>query len=102
MTQERFTKSIMGQYLEPKIYKFIMDNINHLRNRRDVDIEIGSELIANAIVYGTSLALSSNIMKAALAVGITPLPVAPATVTPGGPIGLWMYQTLKPSVIKET
>jgi len=102
MIQVRFTKSIMGKYLEPKIYNFIMDNINHTKDRQDIGVEVGSEMVANAVVYGISLALSSEIMKTAFAVGITPPPVSPSTVTPGGPIGMWVYQALKSSVIQET
>ena len=98
MPQIRFTSSTMGRYLEPKIYKFLIDNINYMKSLTSADPEIGSELIANAISYGISLALSSKFMKSAFAVGIAP-PPAP-TVTPGGPLGTWMYAVLEPNVIE--
>ena len=100
MPQRRFSASTLGKYLEPKIEKFLLDNINHMKRQNKLVYQDGSEMIANAIAYGVSVALSSPIMQSAFAVGIAPPPVPPSAVTVGGPLGLWMYAVLKPNVIE--
>jgi len=101
MAQRRFTVSVLGKYLEPKIYDFLMENINHTRNSEELDTEYGAELTANAIAYGISLALSSDFMKLAFDAGIVPIPIPPATVTPGQPLfGSLIYNILKPNLIE--
>jgi len=100
MPQKRFSVSTLGKYLEPKIEKFLIDNINHMKKQNKSVYQDGSEMIANAIAYGVSLALSSSIMQSAFAVGIAPPPVPPSTVTVGGPLGQWMYGVLKPNIIE--
>lgn len=100
MPQKRLSVSTMGKYLEPKIEKFLRDNINHMKKQDSATYRDGSEMTANAIVYGVSLALSSPIMQSVFAVGVAPPPVPPSTVTVGGPLGKWMYAVLKPNVIE--
>ena len=71
-----------------------------MRSLREGRVEDGAEAIAHAIAHGTSLALSSPIVQSAFAVGIAPVVPAP-TYTPGGPIGKWIYDFLKPSIIEQ-
>lgn len=100
MPQIRFSVSTLGQYLEPKIEKFLLDNINHMKRQKNSVYQDGSEMVANAIAYGVSVALSSPIIQSAFAVGIAPPPVPPSAVTVGGPLGQWIYAILKPNVIE--
>jgi len=100
MPQVRFTVSTLGKYIEPKIEAFLKQNIEYMKNQNSASYEIGSEMIANAISYGIAIALSSPIMQSSFAAGIAPPPVPPSTVTPGGPVGQWMYSVLKPNVIE--
>ncbi len=98
MPQIRFSTSALGAYLAPKIISFLKTNIDYMKTLKEGRVEDGAEMVAHAVSYGISLALSSPITKAAFAVGIAP-PPAP-TVTPGGPIGIWIYNVLKPNIIE--
>jgi len=100
MPQVRFTVSTLGKYLEPKIEAFLKQNIEYMKTQNKATYKIGNEMIANAIVYGIALALSSPIMQSAFAVGIAPPPVPPSAVTVGGPLGQWVYGVLKPNLIE--
>ena len=94
MTQVRFAVSPMSLFLQPKIKKFILDNIKAVESSKNLKPEDGSEAIANTIEYGVNLALSSPIMQAAFAVGIAP----PGSPTAGGPIGSLIYNVLSQSI----
>jgi len=100
MPQKRFSISALGKYLEPKIEAFLKENIDYMKLQKKSTYEAGSEMIANAIAYGMALALSSSIMKSAFAAGIAPPPVSPSVVTAGGPVGQWIYSTLKPNLVE--
>jgi len=100
VSQIRFSVSALGKYLEPKIEKFLKDNIDYMKKQNSATYEDGNEMVANAISYGIALALSSPIMQSAFAAGIAPPPVPPSSVTAGGPVGQWMYSVLKPNVIE--
>lgn len=97
---KRRCKSVLGNYLAPLIYKFLLDNANNIKNNNKVTIEFAMEDISNAIEYGWSKAMSSPIMQSAFAFGIAPPPVPPSTVTAGGPVGSLIYSALKPQCIE--
>ena len=100
MQQVRFSVSTLSKYIEPKVEKFIKANVDYMKKQNKATYEDGTEMVANAIAYAISLALSSPQMEAALSVGIAPPPVPPSTVTVGGPLGMWMYAVLKPNIIE--
>jgi hypothetical protein len=100
MPQVRFSISALGQYLEPKIESFIMDNVKLVENKRELSSEDGSKIIANAIAYGISLSLSSPILKSAFSLGIAPPPVPPAVATVGGPVGSMINSALQPNLVE--
>jgi len=91
----RRCKSALGNYLAPLIYKFLLDNAKTVKNDSNITIGMSMEDLAHAIEFGWSKAWSSPIMQSAFSVGIAPAPVAPSTVTAGGPIGTIIYNVLK-------
>ena len=98
MPQIKFSTSLLGEYLSPKIISFFKTNTDYMRTLEVGSVEDGSEMIAHAISYGIALALSSTIMKAAFKNGVAP-PPAP-TVTPGGPVGTLIYNNLQLNIIE--
>ena len=100
MPQTRFSTSDLGASIAKKIIKFIKENTDYMMTLKEGRVDDGAEAIAHAISYGVSLALSSPIVQSAFAVGIAPIVPAP-TFTPGGPIGKWIYDVLKPNVIEQ-
>jgi len=98
MPQVRFTTSALGAYIEPKIESFLKANINYMKSLKEAKPEDGAEVLANAISYGISLALSSPMMQTSFSLGICPPPIPPSAVTPGGPVGTFIYTALRPQV----
>lgn len=100
MPQTRFSTSVLGVSIAPAIIRFLKENTDYMKTLREGRVEDGAEAIAHAIAYGVSLALSNSIMQTAFAVGIAPVVPGP-TFTPGGPIGVMIYNVLKPNVIEQ-
>jgi len=100
MPQVRFTTSALGAFIEPKIESFLKANSTYMSSLKESSPEDGAEAIANAIAYGVSIALSSPMMQSSFTLGICPPPIPPSVVTPGGPVGTFIYTALKPQVLE--
>lgn len=95
MAIPRKVNSNLAKFLQGKIYKFLMENINSVRSDSTSTSEIGSEMIAQAIAYGIALTWGSQQMVAAFndPLAIPPIVIPPA-ITPGANTGAVIHSAL--------
>ena len=99
MPQAKFSTSVLGAFLAPKIKSFLKTNADFAASLSSSSPDDGAEAIAHAIAYGVSLAWSSSIIQGAFAAGIVPPPVPPSPVTAGNPLmGKLIFDSLKPQI----
>ena len=99
MPQVKFSTSVLGARIAPKIAQFLKTNAQFIASATSDSPDDAAEAISHAIAYGIAIALSGPELQAALTVGIAPPPVPPVVTTVGLPtMGSLMYQALKPQV----
>jgi len=99
MPQVKFSTSVLGARIQPKIESFLKANADFQASATEGKIEDAAEAISHAIAYALNLALSGSELQAATAVMIAPPPVPPSAVTAGLPtMGQLAFNALKPTI----